>query len=402
MRLDDDDPQIDDGSDELEDSASSGSIPPPEVDYGPRDPIPGLFAARETHLLSGASGGGKTTFIGWFVAQLMTRDLIWGYPILHPRFVGYIAADRAARSARRKFTEAGWRYPAVYGLVDHQDPTIRTQLRKTMTGGGKDPGVSGFTLFTKALEYFRQTYFHERSPRDPLPPDSLIIVDGMAAIFGIEPSGSYLRQVAAPLLLLNMLCRDQKLTVLLVHHAGKQVADKAQRYARPQDRVLGSTALLGFTSTQLVVEEPQLSGRKDGLYTLTVCSHDAPGFSVLFDRASNGAFVEVGNGAAIPDASLDALQDSPGGRGEDPKHPWLLEFAKRGVLELLRTYPEASSALGVPANEFNLACQRRYGLSQKSVYRQFRALADAGYVQYVYGKGSKKQRIRLCATPAAN
>ncbi len=74
-------------------------------------------------------------------------------------------------------------------------------------------------------------------------------------------------------------------------HAAKQKADKNERYLRPQDRILGSTALFGYTDTQMYLAAPDETGSKDGVYTFFWNPHHAPPAAFPLTRDSEGRFV---------------------------------------------------------------------------------------------------------------
>ena len=251
------------------------------------DPIERLLPGRQVHLLSGSSGAGKTSFLAWLLRAFNEESHLFGHVVTRPPFIGYIGGDRSIEDAEKKFRSAGCTVPC-YGVVD--DLRTRDELVK-MQRGGYD-GERNYPIFQLACEYFLRGL-----PGSParLPEDSLIVVDAMATVFGIEPAGRYLQNVAAPLALLNQYCLRARYTLLLIHHGGKQMQDKQQRYARSQDRVLGSMGLLGFTSTQLQLTEPELTEHpRWGLHQLTVVGHAAPATVCWFRRnPETGLFAEA-------------------------------------------------------------------------------------------------------------
>jgi hypothetical protein len=151
-----------------------------------------------------------------------------------------------------------------------------------------------------------------------------VIVDGMSLFFEIEPAGRY-KEVAKPLALLNRLCRREQLTVLLVHHGAKQSADKGKRYARQVDRVLGSMALLGFTTCQFQITEPELTEEpRLGLHQLTVMPHSTQGLSTWLQRGPDG-FTELEGG--LTQARRDYSE----------AHPWTPSEVQIGILGVLNS-----------------------------------------------------------------
>lgn len=268
-------------------------VPSPEPSPEPSpvlSPIEGLLPGRNVHLLSGSSGAGKTTLVGWLVSKLLTEDRVFGHLVTKPPFIGYIAGDRELSDAREKFIAAGWADPPCYGLIDDSDRSVGAAIRRLgdRRAGRREVEEVDFPILNRALNYLSDKHF----AGNKLPTDSLIIVDGMATIIGVEPAGAYLRNVARPLVLLNRFAREERLTLLLIHHSGKQVADPKARYARPQDRTLGSMALQGFTSTQMFLTEPELTDDPtQGLHELSIRSHKAAVKNVRLRRdESTGLF----------------------------------------------------------------------------------------------------------------
>ncbi len=351
--------------------------------------LPDLMRTRETHMLSGSSGAGKTSWLGWFIAQLLTADSVFDRPIQRPPFIAYIAGDRAIDDARDKFIKAGWLEPVTWGIVEAASD-VETQLKKIVDGAPSDP--QSFPMLRSAL---KAVAIKHKLPGGTLPPDSLIILDSMSTILNIEPSGSYLRNVAAPMALLNRYCHQAKLTVLLVHHGGKQLADKSQRYARAQDRILGSMALLGFTSTQIQLTEPELTGDPtQGLYELTVVSHSAKAFGVHFDRhPDTGVFQPViGSLPAVPDAQS---QDKAAMEAYVKVVP--TRGLKARILEILKTLAPEEAA-NVPKLQDQLECRER---GRTNFFKAIKGLIDDGFVEEVIDPGNVRWiRLKPTADPS--
>lgn len=266
------------------------SAPAPVVS-GPLHPIPRILEARQTHLFNGSSGAGKTSFMGWFTAQLLTQSSILGHPCQRPPFIAYIGGDRIVEDALQKLSLAGWEAPAHFSIVD--DDSSETEAHISQLGEKKE-FLSYFQWILKKLATDRN--------EERIPIDSLIIVDSMSTIFGIEPAGSYLSKVAKPLLRLNRFCRKFKITIILIHHATKTKAN--DRYIKAQDRALGSMALQGFTSTQMSLTEPELTESPDsGIYLFEWRSHSAPKEEFEFRRSDDeaGKFEYLGPHYDVPE-----------------------------------------------------------------------------------------------------
>lgn len=243
-----------------------------------------LIPSRQTNFLSGSSGAGKTTWLGWFINQLRTQERLWDYKINRPPFIAYIAADRDASGALAKLVAAGWTEPAYYDLVN--DP----EAESCVAALGDERSNVRFPLFYRALAHLRRKYLGG----EKLPPDSLLAIDGMGPLLGIEPAGKYLKSVARTMLLTNMLAAREKFLPLLMHHGIK--VNGENRYLRPEDNILGSMALQGFSSTMIHVTEPELSEDPSReITTVTIRSHDAPRMTQEFKRDPNtGLFVYEG------------------------------------------------------------------------------------------------------------
>lgn len=253
-------------------------------------PIPGFLDGRQAHMFSGSSGAGKTTWIGWFMAEFLRKGSIFGHPCTPPPFMAYIAGDRTIYDALDKLERAGWHNPAHYSLVNDPSPVVDTYLA-TLRKGGRNATVATMNFFDYVLKNLQERYFPSASR---IPVDSLIWIDGMAPFFGIEPAGTYMKSVAAPFITLNRFCDKFAITVCLVHHASKQKTDA--KYQRAQDRALGSVAVQGFTSTQMSLTEPELTDTPEsGITVFEWRPHSAPHEAHDFRRSrETGLFEYIG------------------------------------------------------------------------------------------------------------
>jgi len=278
----------------LQDAQQSPQAPSPAFSSAPPiHPIPRVLEARQTHLLSGSSGAGKTSLVGWMSGQLLSGQPLLGHPCSPPPFMAYIAGDRTIGDAIEKLERGGWANPAYYSLVDDDSSTAENYVRSLR--GSKQLSHS-LTFFHFILKSLNSRYCPEL-PRIPV--DSLLWVDGMAPFFNIEPAGSYLK-VAGPLLELNRFCKNWRITIILVTHASKQLGPD-QRYTRVQDRVLGSMALQGFTSTQMFLAEPELSSNPEaGLHEFFWRSHSSAPETHEFKRSDSGVFEYIGPHWDVP------------------------------------------------------------------------------------------------------
>jgi hypothetical protein len=266
--------------------------PPPHLIH----PIPGILEGRQTHMFSGSSGAGKTTWLGWFMGEFLNRGSVLSHPTSPLPFVAYIAGDRTIYDALHKLEKAGWQDPPYYSLVNDPSPEADRYL-DALRRGGKSATTATLNFFSYVLKTLQERYFPSQTR---IPHDSFLWIDGMAPFFGIEPAGSYMKAVAAPFISLNRFCASYHLTCALVHHASKQKTDS--KYQRSQDRALGSVAVQGFTSTQMSLTEPELTDTPDsGITTFEWRPHAAPHEAHDFRRSSStGLFEYVGPHWEVP------------------------------------------------------------------------------------------------------
>ena len=72
-------------------------------------------------------------------------------------------------------------------------------------------------------------------------------------------------------------------------HSGTLKQDKKERYVRLQDQSLGSTAIFGFSDTQMYLAAPEETGKS--YYTFVWHSHLAPPEFFCLERDEQGLFV---------------------------------------------------------------------------------------------------------------
>jgi hypothetical protein len=189
-----------------------------------------LLPAHSVHLLAGASGAGKTTLAAQMLRWLHDGAPVFGYPSRPPAGFAVITADRGWNANVHWFRAVGLADIPHYSFHDDMSfrwerlaqprlwlPTLKAALDGTLCGR---PGW--------------------------IPPDSLVLIDPLTGFLGGNLMDYH--QVFRALGELDQYCLRHRLTVLGTAHAGKQRAKELQ-YVRPQDRVLGTTALLGCTET---------------------------------------------------------------------------------------------------------------------------------------------------------
>jgi hypothetical protein len=229
--------------------------------------IPGILDCPSLNLLAGASGLGKTAFLSSVIATIRDQGRLFGEATHPPAAIGYVCTDRPWASAQQWFAVAGYPDVAHYSMIDDRkfDP-------KQLYGGKSGPG-----LLQHCVGHLK------------LPPGSLVIVDPIALFMGGRLNDYTTTSIAC--VEIQRWLIDAQLTMIGVCHTSKLKADVNDRYARPQDRILGSGALLGYSSTQMYLMGPDEAGRTDGAYTFLWNPHHRPAASFLLERDdTNGLF----------------------------------------------------------------------------------------------------------------
>jgi AAA domain len=253
-------------------SDQSGKIDPRCQQASPASPseghddlLPNIIPYGSVSLLSGAAGLGKTAFFASLAKAFRDGTPIFGHqPIPIPE-IGIIVADRGwERGARVWFERAGFPEIKVYSMPDdpHFDPRC---LRK---------------------KYERTARFGEFIDKLAMVKRSLLFTDPISLFLG----GNLLDYDTCAVACheIRVLLRNRGLTLIASAHSGKLKADRNDRYQRLQDQILGSTALLGFSDTQMVLASPEETGQKH--YTFMWLSHLAPPETFLMERDKQGIF----------------------------------------------------------------------------------------------------------------
>lgn len=247
---------------------------PPSDGYAPI--IPGILEVPSLNMLAGASGLGKTALIASVVAHVLRGGTLFGQPCTPPPAIGYIAADRPVASARQWFDLAGIGDLPTFSIIDDRKFDL-VQLRK---------GPAGPRLLRHCIEQLN------------LPPGSWILSDPIALFLGGRLNDYTTVALAAIEIQRDLI--EMQVATTGVCHTSKLLADVEQRYARPQDRILGSTALLGYSSTQMYLMGPDEAGRDDGQYTFSWTPHHRPAADFLIKRLPNGLFDVAGAYEQMP------------------------------------------------------------------------------------------------------
>lgn len=230
------------------------------------DPLPDIIPYGGITLLAGAPGVGKTALLASIARNFRDGRPIFGHQPNPLPAIGIIAADRGwSRGARVWFERAGYPDIRSYSMADDRTFDPRS-LRKR------------FDRAQRLLDFIDKLH---------LPPGSLVLVDPIALFLGgnlldYDCCAVGCHEIRAGLML-------RQLTLLATAHSAKLRADPKARYLRPQDQILGSTALFGFSDTQMYLGSPEETG--ESYYTFVWHPHLAKPEAFLLGRDEQGLFV---------------------------------------------------------------------------------------------------------------
>lgn len=229
------------------------------------DIIDGILPSTEVSILAGASGAGKTTLLMQVLKMLQDGKEVFGHKAVKGQKVGYIAADRTWRAYIRLAEVVGIDLTKMHikALIDDQDIDIDLMERSP-----------------QGLLYMLLKDLANKGC-------TLICVDPLVSLIGGDPN-KY-NMMAPRLIRLNRFCQSAGVTILGTHHAGKARTDFGFR--RAQDRISGSSALLGFTSTHLFLEAAEESQKE--YCEWHIVSHHAKAEAIKLKRTDpHGLFAQ--------------------------------------------------------------------------------------------------------------
>jgi hypothetical protein len=225
--------------------------------------------------LSGASGVGKTAFLATMIKAWQDRADLFGFKTNPPPAIGVLACDRPWRDHAKWFEKAGCAPFPHFSLRDEEYNWEQLRDSKTVAA-----------TFGKLIDLLA------------LPPTSLVIVDPISLFI---PGRLFdYKDVAIGMGQIDGELKRRHLTALGIFHVGKQKANATDRYARPQDRILGSTALIGYSETAFYLLDPAECGRRN--YEFGIVSHQAKPISLYYDR-------DPATGLFVPANFLDDVQE---------------------------------------------------------------------------------------------
>lgn len=261
--------------------------------YG--DPIPNILPFCGISLLAGAPNVGKTALLAGILKAFRDGTPIFGHQPNPVADIGFINADRGwERGAGFWLGRVGFPEIKQYTMAD--DPNFNPKrLRK------RHERVDILCSFIDSLK---------------LPAYSLINTDPIALFMG----GNLLNydDCAVACHEIRKYLLERKYTMIATAHSSKIKADKRERYMRLQDQILGSTAIFGFTDTQMYLASPQETGKP--YFTFLWHPHAAPVEVFYLQQTAIGLFenydptTDKGNQARVlslfpEDGSVLALSD---------------------------------------------------------------------------------------------
>lgn len=228
------------------------------------DPIPVILPHGSISTLNGASGVGKTALLATWVYNLQHGLPINGHPTNRPAAIGILACDRPWRDHAQWFAKANCQPFPYYALWD--DPTYDWNGLRDYRAVPK--------LFGQAVDKLG------------LPPGSLLIVDPMPLF--IPGRLIDYKDVGIGMALLGREIHLRQFTMIGVCHVAKQKGNPKDQYVRPQDRILGSGAQVGYSETAMYLISPEESQKP--YYEVGWVPHQAKAEAFRLTKDDQGLF----------------------------------------------------------------------------------------------------------------
>ena len=207
-----------------------------------------ILPANQLHLFAGASGAGKTTLALQYMRKLLDGSPWFGHAVHPPKSFAFVCCDRQAAEYEDKFEKLRVKPFPIHSLVEN--PTFDPLTLATAKGRTD--------AFPKVWEAVGCPELLVMDPISPFLPSDL---------------RDY-HAVASSLLWFTRFCIRHNITIWAHHHAGKLRMDA--QFARAQDRINGSGALLGYSGTQIFITDAAEVHDAPGYYILTINPHNAP------------------------------------------------------------------------------------------------------------------------------
>ncbi len=232
---------------------------------------------RRVSIFCGASGSGKTTLVSQMVESWARGETLIPAVTWDATSIAYIGADRTSADVEELKTRLA--IPEhkfeIYGMID--DTTINLKVAKANPEG--------------TLRHIITTKFKNKF--------DMLIIDPLTPF--IDGNTNDNRTVAFAMMELNRLAIEFDITILAICHIAKQRTDG--RVKRIQDRINGSVAFQGYSSSQMVL----VQGLEDDLPydTLAVISRKKAPETVYLKRNDVGA-LELCSGPLGDEETVDA------------------------------------------------------------------------------------------------
>lgn len=251
------------------------------------DPLPLIIPAGGISLLAGGPNVGKTALLAGIVRNFRDQRPIFGHQPTAISAIGIVSADRSwTRGAGVWFDRAGYPDVTHYSMADDHTFDPRSLRRK----------------------FERTARLMEMVDRLKLPANALLLVDPIGLFLGGNLNDYDTCGVACHEL--RSMLRDRALSMLATAHSAKLKADKRERYLRLQDQILGSTAIFGFSDTQMYLAAPEEISKP--YYAFLWHPHEAPCETFPLERDEQGLFVPYSGADQGNCTRVLALMDADG------------------------------------------------------------------------------------------
>lgn len=247
--------------------------------------------------MAGASGTGKTALLAsWLRALKEGKEFFPGYapPPDAITSISVISADRSwAQSGRKWFGLVDWADINCYSLQDDFGFNIERLRRKSerTTILGECMNVLGYP--------------------EGQANNALVLVDPLGLFLGGNLIDYDTCLVACSEI--RRLCVKRSVSIIGLAHAGKQLADPKRRYLRMQDRLAGSTAIFGYSDTQMYLAAPEENNAEH--YGFYWNPHHSPAETFTLRRREDGLFhppehvIDVNVPVGAPELPREELLD---------------------------------------------------------------------------------------------
>lgn len=216
-----------------------------------------ILPAREVHLIGGASGSGKTTFLFQTIEQITNGQLVFGRQS-HPAPSCYVACDRSTASIDR--------------TLSRMNMTLAIP-RLSLVENRLIIGINGVIGAAKRL----------------VPDLRILYIDAMAVLVPDGKISDY-KAVGDFLTHCTEQCNRHDLTMVGLHHATK--VKEGERFLNPRQRLLGSVAWGGFSDTVMLVEPKNPEDPTDDTRSILLLPRNAGAESYDFHFNPQGRLQE--------------------------------------------------------------------------------------------------------------